>query len=319
LRKVNFFRFVRIVPVEKSFFYFRELNLNNKSFSLSKDLLVLNFPEIVKPNLPHMFFTKRDQSISIWIYKSNHLLSLPEGYVLAKSLDDGIYLLESDGVSKILIIKDFQVINEYHKDSFSDNELNLISYNTNLNLFRYTQKQYEELVESAKKQITLFDVLLSLKSRLDFDKFDKSVFYKMSIIMLVSTVIISLYITFKKHNLNKTYSAISQQYKTVKHKYIEQNIKKDQIDTLNDILTNIHSVVTKKDTICTYVAIIKYLSKDDILSNIKITNNYFKFNINTKNAINLVEKLENDKRFYGVRILKHSSNNTSISGNIYEQ
>jgi hypothetical protein len=312
---LSFLKILRTVEIGDGDFIKKDLKFQNKMLHLNQNLLKLNFPELFKDE-NGVFYIIKDKNIFIWTNNYPNSITLPEGYILSKVLNDGVYIFKTNAKEKLLIIKNNFEIQESIKNRFSDYELNLLSYSFSLNTTRYEENEYNDILNRAKVKISSKDILQIIQSKMDYEKSSKKLTQKLARVFFIVTIIISAFVFAKGYMLDEKYQEISNQYKKIKHKSIETNNKLEKIKELERFYKSTSSIIEKNDAIDIYMMLIKNLTIKDKIKTLHISYNSFRFGVESAYPIKIVEKLEDEKLLYDVKIVSNNKHNVIIKGKI---
>lgn len=312
---LRFFNYISILRVGSVGFISKELDIGE--FSINRDMIILNYPSILN-NGNDIFFDKSGNLLSIWSFNNaKHHIVFPESYLVSKVLNDGIYLIDDEKEQKLMIIKNSFVLEELSKNRFSSVELNILSYQYNLNIIRFSLKEYNSVYQQALANIGIKDILLNLTKDSNISTKLIKILKKIIMIFFIVSIGLSIYTFTKSYFIKQKYLEIETLYKKTSKKTIDIHKlykKLDSIEKKSHLLSN---YLTKKDTIYIYLLIVSSIDIDKYkLESLKIDNNHFYIKIYTKDAINLIDRLDKSNMLYKVKITENHNDMIVIEGSI---
>ena len=282
------------------------IHINNVNVKINIDALKLNYTDKIKYS--DIFYIKCKDITEIYNFNANKI-QIPEGYILSKNLNDGIYIFKNpDNYINIIIKKDGCLIKDYFVKNLSEREKELLEFEHNLNV---CEKDYNECIQKGVEKLSLLEIIKFIKP-LNIDKKKlKEKLYDLALPFLMLSILLTLSAYVTKIFYQKKLSIKYQNLEDLKknsflltkeiNKIKEINIKYK--DIINKTKINRINIINK---------IAASLTKNARISYIRIDDRNIIFTIDTNNSTKLLEKLNNIKEIKNLKLTSSVSINKNI-------
>ena len=282
------------------------IHINNVNVKINIDALKLNYADKIKYS--DIFYIKCKNITDIYNFNANKI-QIPEGYILSKNLNDGIYIFKNpDNYINIIIKKDWCLIKDYFVKNLSEREKELLEFEHNLTLF---EKDYNEYIQKGYEKLSILEIIKFIKPININKKKLKETLYDLGLPFLILSVLLTLSAYGAKNFYQKKLNTTYQHLDRLKKKSFILTKEIDKIKKIDTIYKNIIDK-TKINRINIINKIAASLTKNARISYIRIDDRNILFTIDTNNSTKLLEKLNNIKEIKNLKLTSSVSINKNI-------
>ena len=274
---------------------------------VKREALKINYSNTLKYN--DIFYFKCKNLLEIYNFKASKI-SIPEGYLLSKSLDkNGIFVLKNPNrYINIVIKQDNCIIKDYFVNNISNQEKKLLEFEHNLTLF---EKDYNKYIKKGIEELSLLEIIKFIKPiNIDKNKIKQNI-YNLSLPFLILSVLLTI----------TAYSAKIYYQNKLQQKYEILNNLKKQNEILNNQIIQIQKIDKiynklntdlKVNRINLINKIADSLNDNSRISYLRIDQNKIIFTIDANDSTKLLEKLNKIKEIKNLRLISNVSINKNI-------
>ena len=255
---------IKVSKVEDSFFLYKKLD---KKIKLNQEIVSLNYlSESPYPlNKTKIIAITEKETLYLWFTKGEFKHYLPESLLIfRKALEEysDVIFIVNDKVTKVIVIKNSQLVSSFSKHTITQNDLLLIKDKYNItNIVTLNEKEYISFFKDSFRYLKLNDILSILSIKLDIKSlFNKIVLFS-ALPILISTIISLILIALYSNYLDNQNSKLYNRYKKSQLLTLPIKEKIDRVEDLNMVFSALSEEFKYEDKVMAISSIVK-LTKD---------------------------------------------------------
>ncbi len=241
---------LKFSSIDESFFIYKKLD---KRIKLEQNILKLNYlkESPFPPEKTTIVSISEEDNLYLWFYKKDKKRHFPEALLLFRSLikeySDGVFIFKDSEISKILVIKEKDLIASFVKKRVTTFDIKLIEEEFLLKSNQthiVEEKEYKLFLEKSFSSIRFSDFLQVLNISIDFKSLTNRILLDFSLPLLIASILVMVslfgyyfYIQQKHEKLYTLYKSKQKNVSKIKEEVSKYELSAEVFNSLKSEFT----------------------------------------------------------------------------------